>query len=327
MPGWFILSLDCEGKWGVADLLTAAHHETLSDRRLRDAYQAIARLLADLSVPATFAVTELFLRSRDELMALPQDEIRVRLPYAAPAFDDLAAGSGEGWSAPWLSDLIGQRHERACHGVTHTPWTAMNREQARYELSLAPDSAGRTFIHPRNAVAHLDLLEEAGFAGYRLPPPRRSRAASMASEFNPFVRAEPSPPPATLQPIPGGYFINWLSGLRRIVPKAVTRHRARRVLRDAARHGRVAHFWTHPENVAAAPATLDNLAAILEEAVSLRRQGLIEMVTQIDYCRALNGGTGNGPPSSAGSGSSPVGSNGRADVVSLSSLARFNGSA
>ncbi|HEX8064317.1 MAG TPA: hypothetical protein VF535_14025 [Allosphingosinicella sp.] len=297
MPGRFILSLDCEGKWGVADLLTAAHHETLSDQRLRDAYEAIGKLLADLDVPATFAVTEFFLRSRDELMALPHDEIRARLPYAGPAFDDLSRGSGEGWSAPWLPDLIGRRHERACHGVTHTPWTAMTREQARFELSLAPRSAGgRTFIHPRNAVAHLDLLEEAGFAGYRLPPPRRSRAASMASEFNPLVRAQPSPPPAPLQPIPGGYFINWLSGPRRIVPKAVTRLRARRVLRDAARNGTVAHFWTHPENVATAPATLDNLAAVLEEAVSLRRQGLIEVMTQIDYCRSLSGGTGTDRP-------------------------------
>jgi hypothetical protein len=114
----------------------------------------------------------------------------------------------------------------------------------------------------------------------------------MASEFNPFVRAEPSPPPAPLQPIPGGYFINWLWGLRRIVPKAVTRHRARRVLHDAARNGGVAHFWTHPENIAAAPSTLGNLSAILEEAVSLRRQGLIEIVTQIDYCRSLTSGNG-----------------------------------
>lgn len=300
MPGWFILSLDCEGKWGVADLLAEAHHRTLSDERIRNAYEAIVRLLADLSVPATFAVTELFLRSRDELMALPRDEIGARLPYSAPAFDDLARGSGEGWSAPWLPDLIGRDHERACHGVTHTPWTAMTREQARFELSLALEPEGRTFIHPRNAVAHLDLIEEAGFAGYRLPPPRRSRAMSMASEFNPFVRAEPSPPPASLQPIPGGYFINWLSGLRRIVPKAVTRLRARRVLEDAARNGKVAHFWTHPENIAAAPATLDNLAAVLEEVASLRRRGLIEVATQADYCRSLGGG--GGPADAAGRG-------------------------
>lgn len=289
MTGRFILSLDCEGKWGIADLLADAHHEQLSDRRLRDAYEAIVALLDDLAVPATFAVTELFLRSRDELLALPGDEIAARLPYAAPAFDDLRRGSGEGWSAPWLPELIGERHERACHGVTHMPWPDMSRDQARFELSLASDAAGRTFIHPRNAIAHLDLLAEAGFAGYRLPPRRHSRAASMASEFNLLARAEPSPPAAPFQPIPGGYFINWLSGPRRAVPKAVTRLRARRVLRDAARTGGVAHFWTHPENIASAPGTLDNLAAVLEEAVELRRQGLIEIVTQIDYCRGQSG--------------------------------------
>jgi peptidoglycan/xylan/chitin deacetylase (PgdA/CDA1 family) len=296
MAGRFILSLDCEGKWGIADLLATPHHEQLSDRRLRDAYEAIVGLLARLDVPATFAVTELFLRSRDELLSLPRDEIAARLPYSAPAFEDLLNGSGEGWSAPWLPDLIGDRHERACHGVTHMPWPAMTREQARFELSLAAEAAGRTFIHPRNAVAHLDLLAEAGFAGYRLPPRTRSRAASMASEFNILARSEPSPPAAPFQSSPGGYFINWLSGPRRMVPKAVTRLRARRVLRDAARSGGVAHFWTHPENIASAPGTLDNLAAVLEEAVSLRRRGLIEIVTQIDYCRSLSEATGTPTP-------------------------------
>jgi peptidoglycan/xylan/chitin deacetylase (PgdA/CDA1 family) len=287
MPGTFILSLDCEGKWGVADHLTAAHHSTLSDARLRDAYQAIAKLLDDLGVPATFAFTELFLCSKDELTALPQDEIRERLPYSAPAFDDLSEGSGEGWSAPWLADLIGDRHERACHGVTHMPWSDMDKEQARFELSLLSRPAGGTFIYPRNRIAHLDLLEEQGFAGYRLAPPRRSRAASLAAELNLFSRAEPRPPTAKLQPIPGGYFVNWLAGPRRLVPPTATRLRARSILQDAARRGRVAHFWTHPENIASAPRTLGNLAAILEEAAALRRRGLIEIVTQLDYCRSI----------------------------------------
>ncbi|HYJ31369.1 MAG TPA: hypothetical protein VEW25_13650, partial [Allosphingosinicella sp.] len=203
MPGTFILSLDCEGKWGVADHLTAAHHATLSDARLRDAYRAIVRLLDEFGVPATFAFTELFLCSKDELMALPHHEIGARLPYAAPAFDDLARGSGEGWAAPWLDDLIDDRHERACHGVTHMPWSDMDKEQARYELSLRPRPAGGTFIYPRNRIAHLDLLEEQGFTGYRLAPPLRSRAASLAAELNLLAKAEASPPAAKLQPIPG----------------------------------------------------------------------------------------------------------------------------
>lgn len=286
MPGSFILSLDCEGKWGVADHLSDRWREALTAERLRGAYRAIAALLDEAGVAATFAFTELFLRSRDDLLALPVDEVTERLPYTRPAFEDLRSGSGEGWTGEWAPALIGGRHEIASHGVTHTPWTDMDRDQARFELSLVPIPRGRTFIHPRNAVAHLDLLEEAGFVGYRLAPPARSRAASLLGELNLLACAEPSPPPAPLQPIPGGYFINWLSGPRRLVPQAVTRRRARRVLEHAARTGGVAHFWTHPENIASAPATLSNLRAIVEEAAAMRREGRIEIVTQLDYCRA-----------------------------------------
>lgn len=287
MAGTFILSLDCEGKWGVADHLSPRWRRDLSEARLKEAYRAIAALLERTGVPATFAFTELFLRSRDELLELPLDEVTARLPYTAPAFHDLLHGSGEGWTGEWALGTIGPGHEIASHGVTHTPWTKMSAEQARYELSLIPMARGRTFIHPRNAVAHLDLLEQAGFVGYRLAPPPRSRAASLAREFNPFAPAEPPPQPARLQPIPGGHFINWLSGARRLVPPWLTRRRARHALEQAARTGGVAHFWTHPENIASAPATLRNLEAVVEEAAAMRRAGRIEILTQIDYCRAL----------------------------------------
>lgn len=286
MPGRFILSLDCEGKWGIADHLAPEHHRSLSDARLREAYAAITGLLDDMAVPATFAFTECFLLPRERLLALPLDEIARRLPYTRDAVADVRDGSREGWSAPWARDMVGPRHEIASHGVTHTPWGEMDADQARFELSLLPRSDAFTFIFPRNQVAHLDLLAGAGCAGYRVAPHRTTRLASLASEFDLSALAEPDPSSAPLQAIPGGYFINWLSGLRRIVPTAITRRRARGILKDAVRTGGVAHFWTHPENIASAPATLANLRAIVEEAVTLRDRGELEIVTQADYCAA-----------------------------------------
>lgn len=271
----------------MADHLTAAHHHALKEERLREAYGAIVLLLEKMGVSATFALTELLLLSREALLALPAEEIGARLPYAKPAFDDLRNGSRDGWSAPWALELIGDRHEIASHGVTHTPWGRMTAAQARYELSLVPRPAGQTFIYPRNQIAHRDVLKDAGFLGYRLPPPARCRFASLASEFNPLSPAETQTAPAELQPIPGGYFINCLSGPRRLVPPALTRLRARRVLEDAAHKGGVAHFWTHPENIASAPATFVNLRAVVEEAAALRSKGRIEIITQLEYCRLI----------------------------------------
>ena len=45
MAAKFILSLDCEVKWGVADGLTAKSREMLADDRLEAAYNQIVRLL------------------------------------------------------------------------------------------------------------------------------------------------------------------------------------------------------------------------------------------------------------------------------------------
>jgi peptidoglycan/xylan/chitin deacetylase (PgdA/CDA1 family) len=295
MPGYFTLSLDCEGKWGVADHLNGDHHATLRDARLRESYGAIASLLRNKGMAATFAFTELFVRSRDELLALPVEELVRTLPYARPAFEDLRSGSGEGWAAPWALEMVADRHEIASHGVTHTPWTDMTREQARFELSIVRRPRGQTFIYPRNEVAHLDVLEEEGFAGYRIAPPPVSRARSLARELNLFAAAEPLSPEARLQPIPGGHFINWMSGVRRLIPAAVTRLRARRILQRAADSGGVAHFWTHPENIASAPATLANLEAVLEEADALRRQGRIEVATQIELVELSRNRTAQAP--------------------------------
>ena len=289
MPGIFILSLDCEGKWGVADQLTEIHCEHLGDIRLNEAYRAVVSLLDEFGISATFAFTELFTLSSDQLLALPWEEITARLPYTQRAFSDFRKGLFEGWSAPWAKDMVSFHHEVGCHGVTHTPWDLMDTSQARFELSLAPATGRRTFVFPRNKVAHVALLEQAGFKGYRLCPPPRSRVASLASEFDKSVLADRHPPIGHPQPIPAGYFINWRSGLRKIVPPAWTRLRARNILQNAALSNGVAHFWTHPENIASAPSTLANLRAILEEAVILRATGQIVCLTQEQYCDYILG--------------------------------------
>lgn len=75
-----------------------------------------------------------------------------------------------------------------------------------------------------------------------------------------------APPAAKPLSIPaGGFFVNWMSGGRRLVPPALSRLRARRLLERAARTGEVVHYWTHPENIASAPATLGVLRGILAE--------------------------------------------------------------
>lgn len=288
MAGHFILSLDCEGKWGVADHLEPAHHATLTEARLRESYAAILALLARYDIAATFAFVGCFALSKSALLALPHREMAARLPFTAPAFADLHGGTGDGWSGDWAVAMVGDRHEIACHGITHTPMAMMDADQVRYELGLLGPVAGQTYIFPRNQVGHLDALAAAGITGYRLSA-ESSSLGRLASEFNPFTPPEPDLPFASPQPIPAGHFINWLSGARKLVPVELSRLRARRMLERAAATGRVVHFWSHPENMASAPATLAVLEAILQEVARLRDAGRIIVETQAGHVARLAG--------------------------------------
>ena len=302
MVARFILSLDCEGKWGVADHLTPGDHAALSDARLRAAYADILAALAEFDIPATFAFVGTFSLTADRLAAMRPalaDLARDLPGYLEPALEDMANGTREGWTGDWAVEAVDgarQHHEIGLHGATHMPWTwpGMTPDLARRELGLlfaekAPIlSRTTTYIFPRNAGDHPALLDEFGIAGLRATRTFPSRMASLASEFNLFERPEGVPPPARPLSIPAGYFVNWMSGGRKLVPPALSRLRARRLLEQAVRTGEVVHYWTHPENIASAPATLGVLRGILAEVARLRDAGRCEVLTQDGWCRRVD---------------------------------------
>lgn len=298
MVARFILSLDCEGKWGVADQLTASAHRQLSDSGLRTGYRNVLSLLDEFEVPATFAFVGLFAESADGLRRLLpalQPLASLSPEYLAPALADVERGSRQGWHGDWaIEQLLASRteHELALHGVTHIPWDAMDRAQAQCEMRLldaieAPVRHARTFVYPRNRVAHAELLSDFGIAGYRKSPPPKSRLASLLAEFDIFARPEWEEPTGTPQPIPAGHFVNWQSRTRRIVPIELSTLRADRMLKEAAAEDGIVHFWLHPENVVTAPRTLVLLRKIIELVARYREAGHCEVMTQVDYCRSI----------------------------------------
>lgn len=299
MAARFILSFDCEGKWGVADVLSRREHKQLTDLRLRQAYDEIAALLDEYDVPATFAFVGAFSQSARDFDGIRPllEELRQRAPsYLTPALDDIAHGSAQGWHGDWAVDAVGvarTRHEIALHGVSHVPWNSVDAAFARRELEIVPQLKGpvrdsRTFVYPRNAVAHEQLLSDAGFEGYRTGRPM-SRARSFLSEFDLFTRPEPVVARTNgAQPIPAGYFVNWKNGLRRLVPSWLSVLRAQRMLETARQNEAVVHYWLHPENVASAPETLALLRSLVRTAADARERGHCTILTQLDYCRLVS---------------------------------------
>ena len=297
MTARFILSLDCEGKWGSADILTGHHRRDLTDRKLAAAYRAILALLDEYGIAATFAFAGLFSQSAKAFADLRPDLERFSCfapEYIQPALDDIDQTHGSGWHGHDLVEAVTDarsNHEIALHGVTHVPWTSLSDDAAKAELHLFEQLSGpvrqsRTFVFPRNLVAHTELLADHGFQGFRTARASRSRLSSLLSEFNLFERPDPSVRGTGIVAIPPGYFLNWRSGLRRAVPTLVTKLRARHLL-DQASGGRVVHYWLHPENVATAPATIGLLRMLLREVALRRDAGRCEVMTQLDYCRSM----------------------------------------
>ncbi len=306
--GTFIVSLDCEGKWGMADHLSARHHAHLNREELVAAYRALLDLFRRYEVPASFAFVMAFLLSGDEQAEMAERFADTDIEGAnwltafreAQDTDDLA-----GWSRPELLDMVregGQNagtHEIACHGFTHLPLAENLVAQAdvRRELTACAEVAQRkgltleTFVYPRNLEGYPEALAEAGYAGFRAHPRRRGRLAMFAAELNPFDRAQPACADAAgLTVIPSGEMLNWQSGPRKLVPRAASRMRWKSRLSDAARNGRVAHVWLHPHNIIDAPGTFERLEDILAEAARLRDAGRLTMETQAQYCARMRAG-------------------------------------
>lgn len=296
MPAQFILSFDCEGKWGVADELNSRYARELTDEKLRQAYRWIVDLLDEFRIEATFAFVGAFAQSPQGFSRLrsPIEELGRQFPdYLQPVLREIDQGTSGGWHGEHLLDLVGNArgsHEIGLHGVTHVPWTSMDRQSAKAEMAMfdtleGPVGQGRTFVYPRNLVAHSDVLAEHGFAGFRTARVPRSRASSLLSELNLFETPEHPSRSNGIVHIPAGFFLNWRHGLRALVPPAVTRARARRLLNAAARDNGIVHYWLHPENIVSAPATLQLLRMLIREVAEAREAGRCEVLTQLAYCR------------------------------------------
>src|SRR5437868_5867516 len=115
----FILSLDCEGKWGVADQLSERHEAYLTTKQLTHAYHTLLRVLARRKIKATFAFVGAFTMSADEYHSHP--ELFGSSPLAKAWLrhfkTDMRSGNSQGWFAPAIFDAVrvDGRHEIASH--------------------------------------------------------------------------------------------------------------------------------------------------------------------------------------------------------------------
>jgi len=157
----------------------------------------------------------------------------------------------------------------------------MTRERAvaeyRYCAKIAHELEipQTSFVFPRNLVAYLSELRDAGFKCFRDVDQPSVRFASdtltsigmvwrISRDFSPRM-VEPSLKEGIVS-IPGSLLIRYAAGWRKYIPDASRLRRLRRGLERVRRNGGVFHVWFHPENLYAEWPRLENVVArFLEE--------------------------------------------------------------
>jgi hypothetical protein len=299
----FILSFDCEGKWGMADDSAMASNNPINGDSLTKAYTLILEILERHKIAATFALVGLFaggyeqyVDSRGELLDSEPHRDWLKVPERS-----FAAGFQDGWFYPELVNQIKARgnHEIASHSFTHLPLhnggvaeksfltelKFVNQWKAQNSVELS------TFIYPRNQIKFEEQLSNFDFLGYRQCDIQNSAYANrfqiLQDECNIGRKSDKHSVSTRPIAIPPGTFLNWRHGPRRIIPKWVTLKRWSNVLDHAVVSGGVAHLWLHPHNLITARGQVELFEDAISRVAKAQNSGLIKSVTQAEYCKEI----------------------------------------
>lgn len=297
-----VISLDLELSWGSFDL------------RFDDDVRNMARWTHDTGAPnllnhltrnglsATWAIVGAMMRrSLPDVSSLPE----VHYPhFSNPWFAYVPKDGDETTHPEWfgasLVEMIrsaAPRQEIGFHSFSHVPFAqrGMTRARAiaeyRYCAQIAEELGipKTSFVFPRNLVAFVPELREAGFKCFRdtdWPAVRFSSNAltSLAAVCADFVGLSPRTVEPSLKDgivsIPGSLLVRFAAGWRKYIPDASRLRRLRKGLERARREGGVFHVWFHPENLYAEWPRLENVVArFLEELGAFVRNGDVRCLT------------------------------------------------
>jgi len=297
-----VISLDLELAWGSFDLsfdddllkMGRWTHDTGAPNLLNH--------LTRNGLSATWALVGAMMRpSLPNVSGLPE----VNFPHFSKPWFSYVPKGGDEWTHPeWfgarLVEMIKSAkpvQEIGFHSFSHVPfgWRGMTRERAIAEYHWCAQTARElgipttSFVFPRNSVAYLPDLRDAGFTCFRdvddLPVRFASDTlTSIAMIWADFVGLSPRMIEPSLKEgivsIPGSLLIRYAAGWRKYIPDSSRLRRLRKGLERVRRSGGVFHVWFHPENLYAEWPRLENVVArFLEELGSLVRNGELRCLT------------------------------------------------
>src|SRR5262245_23791814 len=287
--GSLCISIDVELAWGIWDKPSPEYHARCAEHE-----EAIVRGLVELfdrfSISATWAIVGRLLELDETVARSTSHGARI-------------------WYAPELVELVRAARtlqDIGSHSYAHAYFGEAPREALRRDLAAARRVHDRhglpfvSFVFPRNQVAHVDLLREAGVRVFRSVDhgwhmtvrerlgARAGRIANLADKMLPT-------PPAVVRPIdhgdvvelPSSMLLMARNGLRRAVHPAAVVAKAALGLRAARRSGETFHLWFHPSNFYYdKERQLETLGAIVKTAAHMRDRGEIDIRPMSSFAHA-----------------------------------------
>lgn len=297
-----VISLDLELAWGTFDLYFNDHLLMMS-RWTHDV--GVPWLLKHLSrngLSASWAVVGAMMgRSLPDTSGLPDVSFR---HFPKPWFSYVPTEGDEASYPEWFGASLVEMLRRAkpeqeigFHSFSHTPFglLGMTRERAIAEYRYCVETARKlgipanSFVFPRNLVAYVRELREAGFTCFRDADelPIRFACAPLRSIWMALADLM-GVTPCIVEPllkdgivsVPGSLMIRCVAGWRKYIPDAMRLRRLRKGLECVRRNGGVFHVWFHPENLYPEWPRLQSIVRrFLEELGALVRNGDLRCIT------------------------------------------------
>jgi len=297
-----VISLDLELSWGSFDLSFDDDLLKMGRWTYDTGAPNLLNHLTRNGLSATWAMVGAIMRpSLPDVSGLPE----VNYPhFSKPWFSYVPKEGDESTHPEWFGarlvemiKLAKPEQEIGFHSFSHVPfgWPGMTRERAIAEYRYCAQTARefgiptKCFVFPRNSVAYLGDLRDAGFTCFRDVDELPFRFASKKLTSIGMVWADfAGLAPRMIEPslkegmvsIPGSLLIRYAAGWRKYIPDSSRLRRLRKGLERVRRNGGVFHVWFHPENLYAEWPRLENVVArFLEELGVLVRNGELRCLT------------------------------------------------
>lgn len=281
--GIFCISIDTELLWGRKDLNYAPFVE--KTKREREVINILINLFEKYSIPATWAIVgKLFLDP-------PKNCTDPNLWYAKDVIKLLRKST---------------KQEIGCHSYSHPEFTKLSHKQADaeiYKCLTIGNKMGiklKSFVFPRNLVAHTDLLAKYKFTGFRGLHPYRPTSLSpglnkifqLADLLLLIPHAYKPQVNNGLVNIPGSMYYISDRGLRSLLPVKVRVLKAKRGIDKAISEKKIFHLWFHPVDFAGNTNRLiKGLEEIVKYASTKRKQGVLDIRSMQEISGALLSGS------------------------------------